>query len=368
MTEHEVYIALNMIPGVGSVRISRWAEAVGSVAGIWEASEIALLKAKGVGRDAVHKLLDGRERVDVAKEMKRAEALGARILTPVSEAYPSALIQIYDPPPALYVRGDVSLFKRDGVAIVGTRRPTLYGQEAARRFGFDIANTGVVVVSGLALGIDTEAHRGALQAKGATIAVIGAALDKLAPAENRDLARSIVEGGGAVVSEFPFGRSADRSTFPMRNRVVSGMCKGVVIVEAGPRSGTLITAEQALEQGRSVMAVPGRIDSTASRGCHRLLKTGAGLVESLDDVLEEISQLPGTKTIPHELKKEAESVRAALTGEEQHIMEVLSNGEKGVDAIIRQTGLSAGVVGAVLVGLEMKRYVRMMPGRTVKAC
>ena len=200
-----------------------------------------------------------------------------------------------------------------------------------------------------------------------TVAVIGAALDKLAPVENRGLARSIVEGGGAVISEFPLGRGADRTTFPMRNRVVSGLSRGVLVIEAGPRSGTLITADQALEQGRSVMAVPGRIDSVASRGCHRLLKAGAALVESLDDVLEEISQLTGLKKVASADSGSETVARAVLTDDEQRILDAVGGGEVAIDALIRQTGIAAGSVGALLVGLELKRCIRMLPGRVVKA-
>ena len=367
MTEHEAYIALNMIPGVGPVRIRRWAEHVGSVEGILDAPETELLKVGGAGPEAVRKLVEGRRKVDPDAELQRAERLGVTVLTPALPEYPAPLRRIYDPPPVLYVRGELAALKRDAVAIVGTRRPSLYGQETARRFAFDLAHMGLTVVSGLALGVDAEAHRGALQANGMTVAVIGAALDKLAPVENRGLARSIVEGGGAVISEFPLGRGADRTTFPMRNRVVSGLSRGVLVIEAGPRSGTLITADQALEQGRSVMAVPGRIDSVASRGCHRLLKAGAALVESLDDVLEEISQLTGLKKVASADSGSEAVARAVLTDDEQRILDAVGGGEVAIDALIRQTGIAAGAVGALLVGLELKRCIRMLPGRVVKA-
>ena len=367
MTEHEAYIALNMIPGVGPVRIRRWAEHVGSVEGILDAPETELLKVGGAGPEAVRKLVEGRRKVDPDAELQRAERLGVTVLTPALPEYPAPLRRIYDPPPVLYVRGELAALKRDAVAIVGTRRPSLYGQETARRFAFDLAHMGLTVVSGLALGVDAEAHRGALQANGMTVAVIGAALDKLAPVENRGLARSIVEGGGAVISEFPLGRGADRTTFPMRNRVVSGLSRGVLVIEAGPRSGTLITADQALEQGRSVMAVPGRIDSVASRGCHRLLKAGAALVESLDDVLEEISQLTGLKKVASADSGSETVARAVLTDDEQRILDAVGGGEVAIDALIRQTGIAAGSVGALLVGLELKRCIRMLPGRVVKA-
>ncbi len=367
MTEHEAYIALNLISGIGPVTIRRLVEFAGSAAAVFDADPREFRAVRGIGGDMLRKLIDGIGDLSVDSELRRADELGVKLIALSDTEYPAQLREIYAPPSVLYLRGDCSVLKRDGVAVIGTRQPTLYGQETARRLSFDLAHAGITVVSGLALGVDAEAHRGALQAEGTTVAVLGSALDRLAPVENSDLARSIVQKGGAVVSEFPFGRSADRTTFPLRNRVVSGLSRGVLVIEAGTRSGTFITVDQALEQGRSVMAVPGRIDSVNSRGCHRLLRSGARLVESLDDILDEITGLRISEGSPEDEYGDRGFVKDGLSAEEQCIVALLADGEIKTDDLIRKTGFAAGAVGALLVGLELKRYIRVLPGQVVKS-
>lgn len=343
-------------------------ERLGSAAAFFAVGATELSAVRGIGRERATRLLAALHGIDWQAEMELAERNEVKLLTFVDREYPSILKKIHDPPLVLYVRGDVAVLNNSGIAVVGTRAPTHYGRETARRMAFQIAQAGYTVVSGLARGVDAEAHRAALQARGRTVAVLGSALDKLYPYENRELAVEIAGSGGAVITEYPFGRQADRQTFPMRNRIVSGLSAGVLVVEAGLTSGTLITADQALEQGRSVMAIPGRIDSTASQGCHRLLRQGARLVESLDDILDEVQSLPGMGTFrsrePEQRKVAPEPILDEI---ERALLDALGEGELSVEALIQRSGLSAGIVGARLMGLEMKRLVRRLPGHMLTA-
>ena len=362
MKAQEAYVALNMVAGLGSVTVQRIVAALGSAQAVFQASERDLASVQGVGPVRAGLLTRELHAVDWKSEWRRAEELNVRLITPVDAGYPGPLSAIHDPPLVLYVTGEWPDVWPTCVAVVGTRRPTVYGRETARQLSYLLAQTGIPVISGLARGIDTEAHRGALSAEGRTVAVIGGALDCLYPEENRTLAREIAQGKGAVISEFPFGRKPDRTTFPMRNRVISGLSKGVLVVEAAARSGALITADQALEQGRNVMAVPGRIDTPVARGCHRLLRQGARLVETLDDILEELQDLPTLQPRQVSAPTEGAPPLASLSDDERRIVVCLDAGERPVDEIIRETGLPAARVSALLIGLEMKRHIRMLPG------
>jgi len=277
--------------------------------------------------------------------------------------YPDALREIHDPPLALYVRGKLRPVDRNAVAVVGTRRATHYGMDTARRFSYQLVRSGISVLSGLALGVDTAAHKGALQGGGRTVAVIGGGFNHLYPEENSGLADRIAEQG-AVLSEFPMGRKPDRTTFPMRNRIVSGMSKGVLVVEAGHRSGAVITANQAMEQGRTVFAVPGRIDSFLSAGSNALIKDGACMVTEVRDILEHFEML-----LPPESGAAAKGGAADIPGlsdEARRVVRLLARGESGIDTLIRESGIPAAKMSSLLVLLELKKIVRMLPGRKVE--
>lgn len=364
MTEREAYIALNMMDDVGPVRVRSLVAALGSATAIFRASEEELQQAEGVGPERAAKIVRQREQIDPASEEAAARRLGARILTPLDELYPEPLRSIYDPPLALYIRGTWEAKDRHAVALVGSRRCTHYGRQTADRLAFQLAKVGFTVVSGLARGIDRAAHEGALKAGGRTLAVLGSALDTLYPPENADLAEAVAEHG-ALLSEYPLGRPPDRTTFPYRNRLISGLSQGVVVVEAPLPSGALITADAALEQGRAVFAVPGRVDAPTSRGCHRLIKTGAKLVESVDDILEEFEML-----IPEERRRAArEAARrpdVPLTPEEERIVRALAQETLDVDALARAASVPIATLSSLLIGLEMKRVIRMLPGRRVE--
>ena len=367
MTERDALIAMNRVTGLGAITAKRMAERFGSLAAAFEASESDLRTVAGIGLDKAQQFWSDLRQARADDELARAAKKGVKLVTWDDPGYPALLKQIADPPLVLYVAGAVEALDRPTVAIIGTRRPTIYGRDCARRFGYQLASAGYMVVSGLALGIDTEAHTGAVQAKGVSVAVLGGALDCLFPKENAKLARAMIERGGAVVSEYPFGRQPDRQTFPMRNRIVSGLSKGVLVVEAPFNSGTMITVNQALDQNRSVMAVPGRIDSPVSQGCHKLLREGARLVTCADDVIEELQDLmAGMRQAPAARPAEpAHPPESVLTPEERAVLAQLGADGVLVDEVVRTSGLDAGKVNALLVGLQIKRHVRVLPGGRV---
>ena len=363
LTNRDAYIAFNMMEQVGPVRVRNLVEAFGEARAVLEASETELARTPGVGRECAKSIAAGRTTIDPIAEEKRANKLGIRLVTFIDDDYPELLKQIHDPPLVLYVKGTLSPSDRHGLAVVGTRHMTHYGSNIADVLSYGLAKAGFTVISGLARGIDTVAHKAALKAGGRTLAVLGSAIDKLYPAENADLAEQIA-GQGAVISEYPLGRPPDRQTFPYRNRIVAGMCVGLLIVEAGDKSGAVITANAALEQGRHVYAVPGRIDSPASKGCHVLIKQGAKLVETIDDIVEDLQLL-----IPKRIDRQAEALRrgpdVSLSPEEVAVVKALAQGELHVDVLARESGLGAGRLNSLLLGLEMKRTVRILPGRFV---
>ncbi len=362
-TERDAYIILNKMEDIGPVRVRSLAEALGSLPAILTADAEDLMRADGVGRDLARRIIEQRGDMDPADEVRRAEKMGARVITPLDDEYPAPLKEIHDPPLALYVMGTLDKKDTHAVAIVGSRRSTHYGKMVADRLAYHLVKVGFTVVSGLARGVDTAAHEGAIKSGGRTLAVLGSGLDRMYPPESAALAEQIA-AHGAVISEFPMGKEPGRTTFPIRNRIVSGLSMGVVIVEAGLKSGALITADAALEQGRSVFAVPGRIDSPASRGAHRLIKNGAKLVEDVDDILQEFEFL-----IPPDTGKKLDEHRrpeVELSGEEQDIVRALWHGALDVDALAREAGLNSAKISSLLITLEMKRVIRMLPGRIVE--
>lgn len=364
MTEQEAYIALNMMERIGPVGVRSLVAVLGSARAIFKASSAELQQADGIGPELAASLIRQRDQVEFEAELAHAAETDTRLITPLDEEYPESLRQIHDPPLALYVRGRIRPTDRHAVAVVGTRRATHYGMDSARKLSYQLGKSGVCVLSGLALGIDTAAHEGALRAGGRTIAVIGSGFDHIYPDENIDLASRIGEHG-ALLTEFPFSRKPDKTTFPMRNRIVSGLSKGVLVIEAGQRSGAAITANQALAQGRSVFAVPGRIDSYASMGTNSLIKQGATLVTGVRDILEHFEML-FPQAVGEEDSVAALSPRASLSDDEALVVKVLRKGELGVDVLIRESGVSPSKIASLLVSLELKRVVRMLPGQKVE--
>ncbi|MCE0484009.1 MAG: DNA-processing protein DprA [Methylacidiphilales bacterium] len=358
MTESEAYFVFNLLPGIGPVRAKRLRERFGSLDRALLARGADLRSVEGIGPELVQKITSWETETDAAKERAWAEKLGLNVVTPADAAYPPGLREIYDPPLVLYIKGRIPETWPRGVAVVGSRETTHYGLENAKKLGYQIAYAGVPVISGLARGIDTAAHLGALAAKGVTWAVLGCGFDKMYPPENDALAAKIVESGGCLISELPLGTSPDKSTFPMRNRLVSGLSFGVLVIEAGRQSGALITARQALDQGRQVFAVPGRIDNPQAQGCHQLIRDGAKLVESVEDILGELEFL-----IPRESVVTPRPPPSNLSGDEEKVYAAIELDETPIDAITRKTGLPSGMVSSALLRLEMRKLIRQLPGK-----
>src|SRR5271170_6822706 len=358
MTEPEAYFIVHLIDGIGPVRAKRLKEHFGSLDRALVARGADLRGVEGIGPEMVEKLVSWKGAVDFEKERRWAGELGLQIVTQADATYPASLKEIYDPPLALYIKGRIPETWPRGVAVVGSRETSHYGLETAKKLSYQLAYAGVPVISGLARGIDTAAHLGALAAKGTTWAVLGCGLDKMYPPENDALAAKIVESGGCLISELPLGTAPDKRTFPMRNRFVSELSFGTLVVEAGRQSGALITARQALEQGRQVFAGPGRIDNPLAQECHQLIKEGAKLVEDVDDILAELEFL-----IPKESVMTPRPLPANLTGDEEKVYAAIELDETPIDSITQMTGLPSGTVSSTLLRLEMRKLVRQLPGK-----
>jgi DNA processing protein len=362
MDEREAFIALNMIDHIGPVRARQLLDHFGSAVRILQASKAELLRVEGIGEETAEAVVRWEHEIDLVRELRCIREFGCRVLMPSDPEYPELLRQIYDPPLVLYVKGQLLPRDKNAVALVGSRLTTHYGVEVARRLAYQLAHAGVTVVSGGARGIDTAAHQGALSAKGRTIAVLGTGINRVTPPENAELFQRIA-AHGALVTQFPFDRPPDRQSFPIRNRIVAGMTLGTVVVEAGLHSGALITANFATDYGRQVFAVPGRIDSPQSKGCHDLIKKGAKLCESAEDILSEFEYLFPPSNRPAAGPQPAPGPALELSESEQRVLAAVGPEERSVDEIIQATGLSAAVVSVTLLSLEMKRLVKPLPGK-----
>ncbi len=363
MESREAFVALNLIEGVGPVRVRQLLEAFGDAPSILRASKQKLLSVHGIGEETATAISNWEQSIDLAAELKRVEDFGCRILTQGDAEYPPLLREIYDPPIVLYVKGSLLPQDKNGVALVGSRQTTHYGIETARKFGYQLAYVGVTVVSGGARGIDTAAHQGALNAKGRTIAVLGTGINIVFPPENNELFERIA-ASGAVVSQFPFNRPADRQSFPIRNRIVAGMTLGTVVIEANLTSGALITSGFANDYGRQIFAVPGRIDSPRSKGCHELIKKGAKLCEGVEDILSEFEYIFPPSNRPPSANETGVLPTVALSENEEKVLGALrAADETSIDEVIRATGLPSSTVSVALLSLEMKRLVKQLPGK-----
>jgi DNA processing protein len=357
LTEPQALLVLNALPNIGPITTNRLLEELGGdPRAIFAASPRQLEAVKGVGPVIAQTLVRWTEHFDLAREEKNLAAAGAAFVTRRDAAYPRLLKEIHDPPIGLYRKGNYD-FAHPGVAIVGSRRATLYGQSVARKLGVELAERGFCVVSGLARGIDTAAHEGALSVGGKTAAVLGTGIDIIYPPENLDLYRRIAEAG-AILSEFPFGRRADRQSFAMRNRIVSGICEAVVVVESDVDGGAMITARFAGEHGKLIFAVPGRIDQPSSRGCHQLIRDGATLLTSVDDILSELNYLDGLRPAPVPGQTADATMVGGLGEAEQRVFECFRGGSiLNIDALAGLTQMPAHELGATLMLLELKRLV-----------
>lgn len=354
--EEFYWIGLKAVAGVGNVTFRRLLERFDSPQAALSASPSELAVVRGVTPSVIDAIGSGSWQGFAEAECRRFRSSGARLILFTSADYPKSLFEIPDPPPILYVRGELHS-REPAIAVVGSRRGTSYGLLTTGRLAEGLARHGVAVISGLARGVDTAAHKGALTAGGRTIGVLGCGIDKVYPPENRKLFDEMAEKG-AIVSEFPLGTLPLAENFPRRNRIISGLSRGVLVVEAAENSGSLITAQYALEHGRDVFAVPGNITYASCKGTNRLIKQGAKLVDCVEDILEE---LPGHE--PHGGDTPVGERRTfALTPKEAAIYELLARAPLHIDDIISQTELTAGEVSSMLLHLELKGAITPLPG------
>lgn len=380
------WLALVLTPQMGPTRCGRAVKRLGGAERVFQAS-LTELEGVGMPAEAAQFIFDGRALAAAMDEAKRIVEQQAVFLTPADAAYPGRLLEIYDPPPVLWVRGDVAQLDRAGIAVVGTRQPSAYGTGMAEMLSRDLARRGIVVMSGMARGVDTCAHKGALEAGGKTVAVWGTGIDVIYPKENKKLAEQIVAQGGAIVSEFPLGTFPAPQNFPIRNRTLSGMSVGVLVVEAAEYSGTRITARCALEQGRDVYAVPGNVTNKNSWGPNTLIKQGAKLTATWEDIWED---LPSQVRLEMEARMEAQAggdesrsggaaslfagtdSAAAPMGEHERlvIQELRQDETLQLDELIErlEARMVSGEIFTALFELELAGRVKQMPGKNYVRC
>jgi len=365
------WLALAMTPGLGPTRARKLVERFGGTDAVFRAS-LTELESTGIQAASAQSLATGKSAELAREEMARAAAAGVTVLSFDDPAYPVRLKQIYDPPLVLYVRGNAEVLSEPGIAVVGTRHPTPYGSGMAERLACDLAAQGLVIISGMARGVDTASHRGAISAKGKTIAVFGTGVDVIYPKENSRLAEQILALGGAIISEFALGTFAAPQNFPIRNRILSGMSVGVLVVEAAEYSGTRITARCALEQNREVFAVPGNVTNKNSWGPNTLIKQGAKLVATWEDVWEDLPTPVRLALTPPPSPESAGASSASLFPDqglpphEKRILSLLKADEAThIDQIVEklETELSPSEIFAALFELELSGKARQMPGK-----
>lgn len=343
------YLGFNLVPGVGPARLARLIERCGSVEAAWRADAFDLAAA-GLDARSSAALVAAQQQLDLEAELARVTRAGVQLLTLEDRAYPALLREAPGAPPLIYVHGELLEVDHWAVAVVGTRAPTVYGREATVRLARALAEAGITVVSGLALGVDAVAHTAALDAGGRTLAVLGSGVDQPYPERNRRLAERIVRQG-ALISDYPLGTKPVAANFPPRNRIISGLSRGTLVVEAGLRSGALITVEFALEQGREVLAVPGPIFSPQSAGPHRLIRDGAMLVAGVDDLLEALQAT--TAQVQREARSELPDDPT-----EARLLEVVGYTPQHADELGRAAQLTPAAAAATLTILELKGFVR----------
>jgi DNA processing protein len=360
------WVALALTPGLGARTAGKLLREFGGPDAIFNAS-LTALEAQRLPAAVAQALHSRRPLSDAAKELAQVQAAGCRLLTWDEPQYPARLREIYDPPPLLYVRGNIELLNRHTISMVGARRPTPYGNQMAERLSKDLADRGLVISSGLARGIDASAHKGALNSPaGATIGVLGCGIDVVYPKENKKIFEQI-EQRGAIISEFPMGTFPAPQNFPIRNRIIAGMALGVVVVEGAQYSGSLITARLAMEFGREVFGVPGHVTQPSSFGPNQLIKQGAKLVTGWEDIVEELptpvrAELMPVESASHE--ERAALIEGSLGPIERPLYGLLSVDEaRQVDELVENSGLSSSEVLAALFDMELKGVIRQLPGK-----
>ena len=359
------WLALRSVPGLGPVLVKRLVEVFGSPHGVLNTNYTSLIRIEGIGPALAHAILSCRVTEEIQREYQKVLETGVTLVALTDANYPPLLRAIYDPPPLLYVRGRLRPESRV-IAIVGSRRATAYGRMITERFSRLLTEKGFIIVSGMARGIDGFAHRGALQGGGETLAVLGCGVDVVYPPEHKGLMAQIVEGGG-VLSEFPLGTEPDAKHFPQRNRIISGLALGTLVVEATGESGSLITARFALEQGREVFAVPGNVGAKMSEGTNRLIKSGAKLVQGIEDILEELApefRCEGrlTEESSQPFPNGQQALRADLGTDEVTLYDLVGSEPMHIDELCMKSRFPSQKVSSLLLALELKGAVRQMAG------
>jgi DNA processing protein len=366
MNDLEAKVALNLVLDIGSIRLKKLLEFFGKAENILKASPEKLNAVSAIGQKIAAKIC-AIKKEDIDKEFALAKSYNLQILSTESSDYPENLKNISDPPVILYVQGQLKQQDILGIAIVGSRLASFYGLTAAEKFAYDLSGLGFTIISGMARGIDTRAHRGALKSAGRTIAVMGSGFANLYPPENKELAQEISRNG-AVISEFPINTGPAKQNFPRRNRLISGLSQGVLIVEAAKNSGALITADFALEQGRDVFALPGKVDSLNSFGTNELIKQGAKLVSSVDDILEELpllAYITKSKTVAEKRRKDCPELKRqsqSLSCAEDLLYNIIDAQPVSLDELVEKTNLNVLNLSPVLLNLQTKKLVKKLPG------
>jgi len=370
-SRHREWVALSLTPTLGPTRVRRLIEKFGGVEQVFRAS-LTELEAAGMQAAGAQSIALGESLQKADEELAKAAAAGVAIVSPDCAAYPQPLLHIYDPPIVLYVRGDVETLSRPGIAVVGTRHPTPYGSGMAERLSCDLAARGLIIFSGMARGVDSAAHRGAVNVKGKTVAVFGTGVDRIYPRENQKLSEQILGSGGALISEFPLGTSPTPQNFPIRNRIISGLSIGVLVIEAGEYSGTRITARCALEQSREVFAVPGNVTNKLSWGPNTLIKQGAKLVATWEDVWEELPTQVRLQLEPPAASESDEPENASLFDQpemsphEKKLFSLIKADEAiHIDELVEKLEgkLSSSEIFSALFELEMGSKIRQLAGK-----
>ena len=367
MTNREAYIVLNMISGVGTARFKSLVENFAEPRKIFTQNIDGISRIKGISEALANKIVYWEKDIDLNAELEFAKISGTQIITLDDAEYPEILKGIYDPPLCLYVRGKLPDFSYNSLAVVGSRRATIYGRKMAKHLSEAAVLADWKVISGLAFGIDAIAHQAAVDAGGITVAVLGGGLSRVHPQEHVPLARSIIESGGALISEFPMKFPVSRQSFPRRNRIVSGLSQAVLIVEAGLKSGALITANLAMEQGKDIFAIPGHVDNPQAKGCHKLIKQGAKLTEDFNDILEDYDFLPGfaqMDEVNEESGEELEiSIPANMSEDEYQIIQLLQGEAKAFDYLADATSIPVATLNGLLTKMAMKMMLIQHPGK-----
>ncbi len=354
------WMAISQTRGVGSRTTRRLIDNFKKPRNIFKASYGEIAKVSGIKDDTARNIVNYDNWAEVDREIKIAKKLNISILSWEDDRYPENLLQIHDPPVVIYVYGELEPRDELAVAIVGPRSPSSYGKDMARLFAERLASAGITIISGLARGVDTEAHRGALKAGGRTIAVMGSGLDVLYPQENKSLFEHI-GNCGAVISEFPLGTLPDAVNFPKRNRIISGLSHGVLVAEASLKSGSLITARCAIDQNRNVYAIPGNVNSLRSKGTNSLIKDGARLVENPEEIILDI--LPQYRQAPYAGKEKKEEKMLSLDGNEDKVFSLLQMKPLHIDELTKSCMMGAQEVSTILLNLELMGVVKQHPGK-----